>query len=452
VYSGASDYEKSRAYDNQPGTAAWNLDGLLDPVNFTWGGLRDRNKPYENDNWNFGPRFGFAYTADRSGDFVIRGGFGVNFAGFDAGPQEEGSGQIARPDLPAQKTWSRLESAALGLRFPAYNDDLALLALSENKVGVTRRINPDYHSPYAMNYTLGFQRALTPSLVLESSFVGTRGVKFVMVRTFNQVDRVTGIRPNPGDLQGSYNDNSQQTNYNSWQTSLRQRFSRGLGFNVHYTWGKGLSYTGGDIAEGWVGDGTRNSIEDFDNIKIERSLSTGDITHNFTTDWMYSVPTVFANSRVARNVLGGWQLTGIFNARTGIPIFTGITQQGGRPDLIDPENMINKQCCSFGNTQYINPAAFTLVEVPRASGRTIRRGNINSSPVRAPGVWNLDLSLGKSFGLTEGKKVEVKADMLNALNHTTYTDFATNLSGITFGRVTQTGPARVIQLQMRILF
>src|SRR5207249_857695 len=122
VYGGASTYEKSRAYENQPGTAAWNLDGLLDPENFTWGGLRDRNKPYENDNWNFGPRFGFAYTADSKGDFVVRGGFGVNFAGFDAGPQEEGSGQIARPDLPATKTWSRLEAAALGLKFPTYND------------------------------------------------------------------------------------------------------------------------------------------------------------------------------------------------------------------------------------------------------------------------------------------------------------------------------------------
>ena len=72
--------------------------------------------------------------------------------------------------------------------------------------------------------------------------------------------------------------------------------------------------------------------------------------------------------------------------------------------------------------------------------------------MRAPGSWNLDFSLGKSFGLTERKKLEVKADMLNALNHTTYADFATNLSGITFGKATQTGPARVIQLQMRVLF
>ena len=452
VYGGASDYEKSRAYDNQPLTAAWNLDGLLDPVNFTWGGLRDRNKPYKNDNWNFGPRFGFAYTADSKGDFVVRGGFGVNFAGFDAGPQEEGSGQIARPDLPATKSWSRLEAAALGLKFPAYNDDLALIALSEKKIGVTRRINPHYESPYAMNYTLGIQRALTPSLILESAFVGTRGVKFIMVRTFNRVDRVTGIRPNPGDVQGSYNDNSQQTNYNSWQTSLKKRFGRGLGFNVHYTWGKAMSYTGGDIAEGWVGDGTRASIEDFSNVKIERSLSTGDITHNFSTDWVYAVPNLFAGSPVARSALGGWQLSGIFAARTGIPIFTGITQTGGRPDLIDPAHMLNSNCCSFGNIQYINPDAFMRVTVPTASGLTIRRGNINSSPVRAPGLWNVDLSLGKSFNLTEITKLELKADMLNAFNHTTYTNFATNLSGIDFGKATATGPARMIQLQMRLKF
>src|SRR5881296_452606 len=452
VYGGASTYEKSRAYENQPGTAAWNLDGLLDPQNFTWGGLRDRNKPYENDNWNFGPRFGFAYTADSKGDFVVRGGFGVNFAGFDAGPQEEGSGQIARPDLPATKSWSRLESAALGLKFPAYNDDLALIALAEHKYGVTRRINPQYQSPYAMNYTLGIQRALTPSLVLESAFVGTRGVKFVMVRTFNLVDRITGIRPNPGDVQGSYNDNSQQTNYNSWQTSLRQRFARGMGFNVHYTWGKAMSYTGGDIAEGWVGDGTRASIEDFNDVKIERSLSTGDITHNFSSDWVYTVPNLFAGSPVARTALGGWQLTGIFAARTGIPIFTGITQTGGRPDLIDPANMLNKNCCSFGNIQYINPAAFVRLPTPTASGLTIRRGNINSSPVRAPGMWNVDLSLGKSFSLTELVKVELRADMLNAFNHTTYTNFATNLSGIDFGKATATGPARMMQLQMRLKF
>jgi len=89
-----------------------------------------------------------------------------------------------------------------------------------------------------MNYTLGFQRALHRSLVLETAYVGTRGVKFNLYRNFNDVDRVTGLRPNPNDITGPYLDNSGQSNYNSWQTSLRQRMTRGLLFNLHHTWGK----------------------------------------------------------------------------------------------------------------------------------------------------------------------------------------------------------------------
>src|SRR5438552_1613191 len=45
-------------------TALYNFNGLLDPVNFTWAALRDVKQPFENDDFNFGPRIGFAYTAD----------------------------------------------------------------------------------------------------------------------------------------------------------------------------------------------------------------------------------------------------------------------------------------------------------------------------------------------------------------------------------------------------
>ena len=48
-----------------------------------------------------------------------------------------------------------------------------------------------------MNIYPEVQRALTPSLMFETAFVGNRGVKLTMIRTFNSVDRVTGVRPNP---------------------------------------------------------------------------------------------------------------------------------------------------------------------------------------------------------------------------------------------------------------
>jgi hypothetical protein len=189
--------------------------------------------------------------------------------------------------------------------------------------------------------------------------------------------------------------------------------------------------------------------EDFNNFRIERSLASGDVSHNVSIDWYYQAPTPFSNSWVGRQVLGGWNISGIWRARTGLPL--GVTQTGGRPDLLSKDTAVNGQCCGFGNLQYLNPAAFALVTVP-SSGRTIRRGNSGATPLRGPGIWNLDLAFGKTFAVNEGLKLELKADMANALNHTQYSGIATNLSGIGFGEVTSAAAARVIQLQLRLAF
>jgi hypothetical protein len=434
-------------FENQPhGTP--NFDGLLDSVNFIWGPLRPVDKPVEPDNMNLAPRFGFAYTADNDGDFVVRGGFGVNFSGIDPGHLEARTTRGLQ--VPQDIAFSRAEATALGLRFPAYTENMIDSFLSLNRpTQPSARFEPHFQSPYAMNYTLGIQKALTSTLVLETAFVGTRGVKFFLTRTFNQVDRVTGIRPNPNDIQGLYVDNSQQTNYNSWQTTLKQRLTRGLQLSIDHTWGKALSYVGGDIAPGYMGDSRNNGIEDFNNIKIERSLSAADAAHTVTMDWVYQAPTPFASSALSRQILGGWQIAGIWKGRTGTPL--GVSQTGGRPDIIDFENAVNKNCCSYGNRQYLNAAAFQLVSVP-SSGRTIRRGYANATPFRGPGFWNLDLSMGKSFSVRENTTLQLKGDMLNVLNHTNYSGIATNLSGNNFGEATPADSSRAIQIQLRLAF
>jgi carboxypeptidase family protein len=428
-------------------TAIYNPDGLLDSVNFLWAPLRDPKQPFQNDNFNFAPRVGFAYTADSKGDFAVRGGFGINFAGFDGSSFETAPNRA--PGLPVSVTFSRAESASYRLKFPAYNEDMVGIVLAQNRSAqASTRINPNFQSPYAMNYSLEIQRALTPSLMIETGYVGSRGVKFNLSRTFNLVDRATGNRPNPNDIQGTYLDNSQQTNYNSWQTSIKQRFTHGLAINGHYTWGKALAYSGGDVGANYLGD-SRVLGEDFNNVRIERSLASGDVTHNLSVDWFYQAPTPFANSSIARGVLGGWNIAGIWRARTGQPL--GVTQTGGRPDLLDVNGAVNTTCCSFGNLQYLNPAAFSLLTVP-ASGRTIRRGTAGATALRGPGIWNVDLALGKNFTLNEDLKLELKADMLNALNHTQYTGVQSNLSGVRPGEITSAAVARVIQVQLRLAF
>src|SRR5207237_6483169 len=118
--------------------------------------------------------------------------------------------------------------------------------------------------------------------------------------------------------------------------------------------------------------------------------SACDLSHYVSVNWLDHAPTPFANPRAARQFFVGWQLSGIWRARTGLPL--GVTQTGGRPDLIDFGNAVNQNCCSFGNLQYLNPAAFSLVTVP-SSGRTIRRGTAGATALRGPGIWNLDLSM-----------------------------------------------------------
>lgn len=428
-----------------------NRGPLLDAVTMQWGPLRDPLKPWNSDNFSLAPRFGFAYTLDDTGDFVMRGGFGIGFQYFDDDMMQETI--TTSPYIPDRLSFTRAEAAALRLKYPVYRDDL--LPIVESRLSgqplIGARFDVNFHPPYAMNYTLGFQRALTPSTVVDMGYVGTRGVKLTLNRPYNTPDRISGIRPNPSDISGTYIDGSQQSNYNSLQTSLKQRMTHGLVLNVNYTWGKGLGYTGGDTGQSYSGD-YYAAIEDFEVVKIERGLNAGDITHNFIASWIYAVPTPFANSLVARSVLGGWQISGVWKSQTGQPIH--ISQTGGRPDLLDIKNAINKECCGFGNIQWLNPAAFELLPVVRASNRTPRRGNMNRSTLRSPGLYNLDLSLAKEFNVTEKLRSELKADLSNALNHTQYYygGIQTNMSSLGFGRMTGAKPARSIQLQLRLSF
>ena len=425
----------------------FNLEGFCGCSSFVWNGpLRPGDNPFHSDNLSLAPRLGLAYTLDDKGDFVMRGGFGINFQGYDVQTFEDRLGRS--PRIPNAASVSRLEAAQLGWKYPIYQEDMLIHYDSLSTISVGALVDPNFKPAYAMNYTLGFQKALTSTMVLETAYVGTRGVKFPMNRTYNQVDRLTGVRPNPNMGQGVYIDNSQETVYHSWQSSLRQRFSHGVLFNLNYTWAKALSYTGGGTALVAGGD-TSGTVEDFFDIKIERSLSVGDVAHSFSTDVLYQLPTPFKSSVLARHVLGGWQVAGIIRASTGEPLM--VTQTGGRPDLVDIAGAINNQCCSFGNLQYLNRAAFVEQRVVTASGRTPRRGYQSSSPLRTPGYSNLDVSLGKSFSL-EKARFELKADIQNALNQTQYKNVATNLSSSNFGQVTATNGARIIQVQLRLAF
>ena len=436
----------AKAVDPRAPAGLFNLNGLLDS-NFNFGPVRDPLNPFENDaGANLGPRVGFSYSLGGKGDTVIRGGLSIMFAPqpWDDYVNSVGTSAIT----PIRAVFSKLESAQRGIRFPVFNDDIRPRLEAENKVQITEVFEPTAQNPYSMNLYLGVQRALTSTMMVESAFVGNRGVKFRLNRASNLVDRVTGVRPNPNIGEGRYYNNVQNTVYYSWQSSLRKRYSRNFTGSVHYTWSKALSYAGGDTGAGFSGDST-NSVQDFFDIRANRGPSAGDMSHFLIADYVYDLPGLKGLSAVPRHVLGGWQVTGIFQASTGQPLTISqpSSYANSRPDYVGGEPILAD---SRNTLQYLNRSAFARLPIIAASGATPRPGNIGAGALRLPGRWNLNFSLGKNFAFSERVRLQFRGDMFNLFNHTNFSGVTTDITSGNFGRYTGTAGVRVIQLNARL--
>jgi hypothetical protein len=437
--------------ENGPGVIN-TFAGIVDTKRFIYGPLRPENNPVDPDRLNVGPRFGFAFNPDGGSKNVIRGGFAVMFAPRNNSVFASAVGQSLI--VPYERFFSGAEAQKYGFKYPTYLQDSRPIVEAEKTVSLGYMFDPDYEAPYTMNMTLGVQRALTGSLMFETAFVGNRGVKFPLLRWYNQIDRVTGQRPNQDlPFESHFYDDSQQSFYASWQSSLRKQFSNSLAFNVHHTWGKGLSYIGGNAAGWFSGDVSRTAIQDFNNVKINRSPVAGDINHVVSGDWVYQLPGLAQAHPVLHHLIGGWQVSGIFRAQTGAAFDVTQLSPGGpasRPDILDIKNMYLPNYRQTG--QYLNTAAFAKVPVSPVSRVPIRPGNAGFMVGRGPGLWNIDFSVGKNFKLQESVVLETRLDMFNSLNHTNYGNPTGSIDSPNFGKISTTLGARTIQLHGRISF
>ncbi|MDX1979199.1 MAG: TonB-dependent receptor [Bryobacteraceae bacterium] len=444
----------------------YNLTPPSDWQKLDFGAYRDPNNPYAHDPWvNLGPRFGFAYNPDAKGKTVFRGGFGALFS-----PQMPGAMRqaVAHPVVPFRTRWSLGEARELGLQFPRYTDELRALVEQQNaRTGVRfpfSVFNPGLQNPYSMHYQFNIQHSLSSTMMFETGFVGVRGVKFLLHRRVNLPDRLTGIRPNPNVLFGGpyYVDHSQNTVYNGWQSSFRKRLSGNFALDLHYTWGKGLGVTGGDIGAYYGSDPAIN-LQDFHNLGIDRGPNSGDAKHRFLADWVYNLPRLANLHPLTRTVLGGWEVAGILSSRSGEP-FT-ITQPCASEYHCRPDHSANRVAPVFDNWEnnstsrcvvggrcsllYTNRAAFAAVPVDPTTRIAVRPGNVANGFLRNPGTWTVDVALSKNFRIRESMNLQIRADMFNSLNHVNYNGPTADLNSATFGEINGAGGMRVVQLNAR---
>jgi len=416
--------------------------GFADFGTFRHTPIRPVENPYDSDAINIAPRLGFSYNPDGRSKNAIRGGVSTMFTNL-AGETVTQTVQNSLTD-PFRSQFSRAEAIRFNLKYPQYNEDVLKLVSGGASGGSPRVLDPKMKAAYAFNLYFGYQREISSSLALETAYAGNRGVKWHTSRNANEVNALTGIRPNPAFARMDYWDNADSTWYHSWQTSLRYRMSKKLTANFHHTWSKAMAYGAGDV--GWTSTNTPN----FYDLRSNRALADGSLLHVVNVNAVYELPALTGMTPVVRHAIGGWQVSTIFNTQSGSPINlfhpTGIG--GTRPDYLGGEAI-------FGNYRdtlvYINRAAFAPVPENNL-GNAIRLGNVGRNSMRGPGRVNADVSFGKNFTVKERYRFQLRTDLFNALNHTNYGNPDTNTESLNFGRINSTAGAREIQLNARFVF
>jgi hypothetical protein len=411
---------------------------------------------------NFMPRFGFAYSLGSK--TVIRGGGGIFYNQLALTVRsfiQTGFSQTTNhvPTLDNGMTWI----ATLNNPFPD-----GLLDPPGASAGISTYLgqgisfqNPDLSTPYSQRWSLGIQRMLPRSFLVDASYVGSRGIHIETSRSLNftpgeylstlpvrdeaTIARLTRNVPNPmaGLLPGS-SLNGANTSvgrmlfayphfgsmgttssdgyswYHSLQTRLERRFSSGFTIMGAWTWSKNMEATG--------------FLNAFD-LRPEEVISDDDRTHRMTWSGIYELPfgrgrTLFNNpNKVLGAVVNGWQLSGTYQFQTGEPLGLGdFIYYGDARNIKLPDDQRNRE-------HWFNTANFER-NTSKQRSNAVRFQSSLFSGLRAAPITMLDLCAMKRSRITERFSVELRAEALSAMNHQLFDVPNTSVTAGTFGTVT----------------
>jgi outer membrane receptor protein involved in Fe transport len=392
---------------------------------------------YEPDRNNLDPRVGFAWLPARfGGKTVIRGGFGVF----------HGPGQNDDVFAPLDNAATRLgldRSTNALLSYPI-EPFLAAAATS----GVTpRALDRQREDLYVNQYSLSIQQELPWHFVMQVGYVGNQGRHLFSRSYVNTIDPVTGQRPLAQFGRTDYKADDGSSSFNGLQVSLHRSLLNGFLFGGQYMWSHSIN-------DASVGGGDAAAPQNVNDRGGDRGNSAQDIRHTATLNWVWELPW-------GRGVLGGWQLSGLVQARTGRQLTITVSRSSKdlpdgnssnqRPDRV--EGVPLEPPSGQTPQQWINPAAFAVP--PRGRWGTAGRGIMTG-----PGLFQVDLGLQKEFRIGAERGVAFRWEVFNVFNRANLADPTTNRSaGPSFGLITGpltrgagTGGPRQMQFMLRVNF
>ena len=421
-------------------------------------GLGDINSRagVEWDYLNISPRFGFAFQlSDRS---VIRGGYSLNYfpntVGFATGSLFPAISSVQQGISGTYVPAGPLPP----IPFTSVPTDGTVTADPKQPLSF---ISSDRETASVQTYNFTYERELSDGMVFDVAYVGSLGRHLPFRREFNAGTPGGGIASLP--LNGTLGRtartietaNEAVSNYNALQTSVTKRFSDKLGFTAAYTWSKTLDeVTGESFLINNINRGRNYGLADFDR------------KHMFTFSHMWEAPFGAGTNRWNKGLigwlLGRWQVNGILTWASGTSVSVTADSllcncPGNRLNfadvLRDPQTTSGLGPGEIGDGLFFETAAFGQ-PVPNMFG------NVARNSVRGPELFNYDVSMFRSYSLTEGSKIEFRTEYYNVTNSSQFTNPIGNLNSEDFGRITSTiansqgrfGSGRRLNFALRLIF
>jgi hypothetical protein len=406
---------------------------------------------YNPDPTSVGPRVALTWApAALHGKTVIRTGYGLFY----------GEAQLGDLTGPMNNITSRITLTSSQIPTLTYPVD-PFISLGQSIGNAPRALFRNRKNQEIGEWGFSVQQQLPSQILLDVGYLGNKGTH-MFTRTYaNAIDPATGTRPLPAFSLVDYKRMDGISNFNGLSMTAKRQFRSGWLFGANYLWSHSIDDAG-------TGGGEADYPENIACRSCERASSDQDIRHSFTSSAVYQLPfgpgrRHFNHGGVSGMLAGGWEVSGIGTARTGLPLTVTISRSASalpdgnstspqRPNLVPAVSVIPPGGQTPQN--WINPAAFAIP----ANGTW---GNAGRNLVRAPSISQIDAALTKRNQITERMGLEFRAEAFNVLNRAQFGAPNTNLSAAgSFGQITQpfnpgatgTGTPRQFQFMLRLNF
>jgi len=424
---------------------------------------------------DFGPRVGLALRLTDT--FVMRAGYGMIF--FE---QSGITTPFTLPQFPFIQTIGQQSSDNLNPAFVLASGPTVQPVAATPTAGLGQGVfGTDRHhgSGYSQQWNYTLQKTIGSNWSVELGYLGSKNTSLgIPDANINQLpasdlamgaallakvaNPYYGIIPKSSSLGGKtiaqqqllrafpeyttvalFRDNVGNSTYEAATAKLERRFSRGLTVSAAYTFSKLIDDASSVFSQTIFSGPVLNSTGAADafNRHLEKSLSSGDIPRVFSAGWAYEIP--------RWRHIAGWQIAGLVRVQSGDTVaVTQATNNNSslgfavqRPNLIaNPNDFSGRSAARFFNT-----AAFT------AAGQFVI-GTSSRNPVRGPGLQNADVSLSKTFRMTERAQCEFRAEAFNVTNTPPLNDPNGTFGSAAFGTITGAGSPRDFEFAVKLRY